>query len=452
MIPQFVRVAAIDNEQEHLDKIYSGLVSAGYWVMPFLYDLGTIVPTPPKPFNGVRIVFTDIHLLEGGMNNMAQQALAIMSSLKKIVCDGPYAVIFWTNHPDDAKAVFADIMARAESNGLVPPVGYGCIDKNLVLALDDNPERLPELIGQVSDAISACGALLLSISWEERVSQASIRSTHRLFELTKQPDNEGSLARWHKLLAYLSTEAVGDAQARLSPVAAMDAALLPILEDRLDVSAEYVTQLNDFLAQEFGNRPEEISKSSLNTHYLVSNLQNGAAASPSGRGVVSLIDRASWDQNYPELWGANCAEVLSAEFLLPVPKPDSKEFLDSLVPCVVTLTAECDDVQGKVYSYRYLLGVFVPFSKANKARYFTSTKSKYANLSIFEVGVLSLDLDGELKDYCLLVSCNRFFAKPTRDLLHVEPKLRLRRATLEELSHHYTTHARRPGVMRFPVQ
>ncbi|WP_146036400.1 hypothetical protein [Pseudomonas protegens] len=451
MIPQFVRVAAIDNEQDHLNQIYSALASAGYWVMPFLYDFGGITPSPSKPFNGVRIVFTDIHLFEGGMNNMAQHALAIMQSLKKIVCDGPYAIIFWTKHPDDAEAVFRDITARAEDLDLVLPVGYGCINKDLVLALEEKPDRLPELIEQINTAILNCGALLLSISWEERVSQAAIRSTHRLYELTKQPDNAGSLARWHKLLAFLSTQAVGSAQAALSPVAAMDAALLPILEDRLDLSAEHVAPLDEFLAREFGNRPEQISGSSLNTHYLVSNLQNSVGTSPAGRGVVSRIDRTSWDQNCPELWGASCSQVLASEFLWPTTKPDSQEFLDSLVPCVVTLTPECDDVQGKVYSYRYLLGVFVPFTKDSKARYFSTSKSKYSNLSIFEVGVISLDLDGVLKDYCLLVSCNRFFAKPTRDLLHVKPTLRLRRATLEELSHHYTTHARRPGVMRFFV-
>lgn len=449
MIPQFVRVAAIDNEQEHLDKIYSALVSAGYWVMPFLYDLGTIRPTPPQPFNGVRVIFSDIHLVDGGMNNMAQQTLAIMSSLKSIVCDGPYAIIFWTKYPDDAEKVYGEIIARAEAFGLTLPVGYGCIDKTLVLGLEDAPERLPELVEEIKTAILSCGALLLSISWEERVFQAAVRSTHRLFELARLPENGESLGRWHKLLAFLSTEAVGLAQAQATPVAAMDAALLPVLEDRLDVSAEYVAGLNTLLAEQFGNAPIGVSKSSLNTHYLVSVLSNPAVFLPSTRGMVSIVDRAGWDEACPDLWGASCNEVLGREFLMSVDYAKDGKVLNSLTPCVVTLTPECDDVQGKVYSYRYLLGVFIPVADVDRARYFSKKQAKYSNLSIFDVGVLSLDLGVGIKDYRLLVSCNRFFAKPVKDLLHVQPKLRLRRSTLEELSHHYTTHARRPGVMRF---
>lgn len=449
MIPQFVRVAAIDNEQEHLDKIYSALVSAGYWVMPFLFDLGTIKPTPPQPFNGVRIIFSDIHLGIGGMNNIAQHTLAIMSSLKKIVCDGPYVVIFWTAFPQDAKDVFAEMMNRAKDFDLVVPVGFGCIDKKLVLGLEQEPEQLADLTSQVNEAILSCGALLLSISWEERVFQAAVRSTHRLFDLTRAAGEEGALSRWHKLLAFLSTEAVGSAQAQTSPVAAMDAALLPVLEDRLDVSAEYVSGLNALLAEQFGHDPDGVSQSSLNTHYLVSVLTDPSGFQPSSRGMVSIVDRAGWDQACPELWGASCNEVLGHEFLMPGNYVGDNDFLNSLTPCVVTLTPECDDVQGKVYSYRYLLAVFIPVADVDKARYFSKKQRKYSNLSIFDVGVLSLDLGDGIKDYCLLVSCNRFFAKPVKDLLHVQPKLRLRRATLEELSHHYTTHARRPGVMRF---
>ncbi|KFE54204.1 hypothetical protein [Pseudomonas syringae] len=449
MIPQFVRVAAIDNEQSHLDKIYSALVSSGFWVMPFLYDFGTVKPTPPNPYNGIRIVFTDIHLVDGGMNNMAQQALAIIACLKKVVCDGPYVLIFWTKFPDDAKVVFEDIVARAKDNECVAPVAYGCMDKGLVLGLEEYPDRLPEILTQLNEAIESCGALLLSISWEERVSQAAIRSTYRLFDLAHQQSPSDPLTNWHQLLAYLSTEAVGEAQAAIAPVAAMDVALLPILEDRLHISFENVESLNELLGQQFG-KSNLVSKSALNAHYLVSTLSSSSKNSPSTRGVVSVIDRGAWDAHQLELWGQTCNDVLVKEFFLPAQKFD-KKFMDSLSPCVVTLTPECDDVQGKVGSYRYLLGVLIPYSDSVRSFYYSKSKRQYSNLSIFDVGVLSIDVGDGVKDYCLLISSNRFFAKPTTDLLHAVPKLRLRRATLEELSHHYATHARRPGVMRFSL-
>ncbi|HBN8469791.1 TPA: hypothetical protein ACOJM5_001890 [Pseudomonas putida] len=449
MIPKFVRVAAVDNERDHLEKIHSALVSAGFWAMPFLYDLGSVKPLPPSPYNGVRIIFSDIHLVDGGMNNMAQQALAIIACLKKIVCDGPYALIFWTQFPQDAEQVFREILART-GDDLIAPVGFGCIDKSLVLGLEENPERLPELLTQINVAIESCGALLLSISWEERVSQAAIRSTYRLFDLAHQKAAGGSLEQWHQLLAYLAVEAVGEPQARRTPVSAMDAALLPILEDRLHVSAEDVAPLNALLEEKIGAGTGAVSKSSLNAHYLVSTLGN-AAAFASSRGVVSVINKEGWDADQLELWGQTCNQVLVQEFFLSGQQNVDDALLGTLKPCVVTLTPECDDVQGKVGSFRYLLGVLIPYSEAVRGRYYSKSKRQYSNLSIFDVGVLSVDVGDGVKDYCLLISCNRFFAKPTAELLNVEPKLRLRRATLEELSHHYATHARRPGVMRFSV-
>lgn len=449
MIPKFVRVAAIDNEADHLKKIHSALVSAGLWAMPFLYDFGTVNPTPPNPYNGIRIIFTDIHLNDGGMNNMQQQALAVITCLKKIVCDGPYILIFWTSFPQDAEKVFKEITSRSSENELVAPVGYGCIDKSLVLGLEEDPGKLPDLLAQIDTAIESCGALLLSISWEERVSQAAIRSTYRLFNLAHQEDN--SLEQWHQLLAYLSTEAVGEVQARKSPVSALDAALLPILEDRLHTSTEDTNPLNSLLESKFGSGTGKVSKSSLNAHYLVSTLAKNTDTSSSSRGVVSIIDKESWDAEQSELWGGTCNDILIQEFFLAGQQDVDDNFKKQLKPCVVTLTPECDDVQGKVGSFRYLLGVLIPYSNTEKLRHYSKSKRQYSNLSIFDVGVLSVDVGDGLSDYCLLISCNRFFAKPTADLLHVEPKLRLRRATLEELSHHYATHARRPGVMRFSI-
>jgi len=450
MIPKFVRVAAIDNEQEHLEKIYSALVRAGYWVMPFLYDLGSVSPEPPSPYNGVRLIFTDIHLNDGGMNNMAQQALAIVSALKKIVCDGPYVVIFWTKFPTDAEEVFNNIKVRAKELELVPPVGYGCIDKNLVLTSDNS--NLVELKTQIDEAIKNSGALLLSVSWEERVSQAAVLTTHRLFELARSNENEDALTIWHKLLSFLSAQSVGEAQVQRAPIAAMDSALLPILEDRLTAAASHaVDSLGELLLTEDGNMPPSISCPSLNSHYLVSTLVADGGYLPSSRGVVSLIQRNEWDASQNDVWGCSCNDAIRKEFLLTTNQSLSDDKIDEIQPCLVTLTPECDDVQGKVVSYRYLFAVLVPFSDSNRSWYFSKSKKQYSNLSIFDAGVLSLDIGSGKSDYCLLISCNRFFARPTSELMNVTPKLRLRRATLEELSHHYATHSRRPGVMRFSL-
>lgn len=450
MIPNYIRVAAIDNDLDHLNKIYSGLVRAGFWVMPFHYDLGRISPMPPAPFNGVRLVFTDIHLSEGQMSNMPIHAMAIIESLKRIVCDGPYAIMFWTQYPEDADNVMQEIRIRAKEADFLLPVAYGCINKSLVIGSGEEPENLEEFKRQLDSEIHKCGALLLSISWEERVSQAAIKSTHRLFELSqKDSTGEESIVVWQKLLSSLSTSAVGTERANLAPSAAMDAALLPILEDRLQGTSSSVhSSLEQMLIDQFGNWPENVSKSSLNSHYLIEAISQPNTVLPSGRGVVSRISRTAWDENHPDKFGLSCSALVGKEFFL-IPPAEGSAILDSVIPCVVTLTPECDDVQGKVGAFRYLLAILVPCTDANRRLFYSRTKASYANLSIFSAGTLDLDIDDVREDYILLISCNRFFAKPDANLLHATPLLRLRRGVLEELSHHYATHARRPGVMRF---
>ena len=122
---------------------------------------------------------------------------------------------------------------------------------------------------------------------------------------------------------------------------------------------------------------------------------------------------------------------------------------------VVELGPECDHVQGKMSTHRYLLALLVPsaiigaFTGAAKGKKLSSTP-RYRNDSVMDVGRVALKnaVPGE---WHLLVSCRCFMALAAKTDVGGRPKLRFRRALIEEVAHRYATHARRPGVMRFYV-
>ncbi|AWH27823.1 hypothetical protein C1931_02085 [Stenotrophomonas sp. YAU14A_MKIMI4_1] len=443
-----MRVVAIDNDEDHLKKIYSALASAGYWVMPIWFDSGVLVPSPEGSVGGIRLIFSDIHLAEGRMHGVATHAEALISLLKRVVGDGPYAIVFWTQYPDDAQEMFAQVVDRVAAAGVSPPTHFGCIDKNLVLNAGDDDRLREQLVDLIAREVKKCGPLMLSVSWEERVFQAAASSTSRIYELAtgRHNDQHDKLDSWLALLGYLAKETVGK-EAEGLPVKAMDLALLPLLEDRLlnsSLSADH--ELQDVLRGHLGDRPKAVSASLLNGHYLLEVLGEDSTLGPAARGVVSVVDVSSWDGNFKSEFSSCWTDLVRNDFIF---EEKWGELPESLRPVLVTLTPECDDVQGKVLSHRYLFGVIFKSSELKLENYYSKKKGRFNSLAVFDVGVISLASGEDVSDHRLLISCNRFVARSGAQLLGVTPRYRLRRAVVEELAHHYATHARRPGVLRF---
>jgi hypothetical protein len=120
---------------------------------------------------------------------------------------------------------------------------------------------------------------------------------------------------------------------------------------------------------------------------------------------------------------------------------------------IVELGPECDHVQGKVSTHRYLLALLVPSAligaftggaKGKKA----PDSPRYRNESVLDAGKVSLKTTAP-GEWHLLVSCRCFMALASQNAIQGQPSFRLRRALIEEVAHRYVTYARRPGVMRF---
>ncbi|WP_141218236.1 hypothetical protein [Bordetella genomosp. 11] len=467
MIPFYSRVVAIDDNEDHLKKIVWGLGKAGFCPIPFLFQDGELENAPSSPIEGIRVVFTDIHMVGGGPQNERLHASNIIRSLRKIVALGPYVLIFWSQYPEDHELILRLIDERAAASGVFPPVGYGVVDKNDVFSVDAaeggdqfNPEQLRELILQ---QLQGHSTMAIAASWEDRVGRAAARTTDRLFDLVKSADRP--VDGWTQLLAHLASEATGMRVARAEPSRALDSALLPLLEDRLcqfdaslpAVAEDFQPLLERIPDQGKVERPAVVSAAHLNTSYLLEELRADPVHLPSGRGVVTVLSTRFVNSGpFIEAFGYEKHDLIRREFATKTTISDEDAGRTKLL--VVELGPECDHVQGKLSTQRYLLSLLVPvelidpFTGQQNKETGGKIKRRLNNISVLDLGRFVLreqTPDIAAGDWHLLVSCRCFMAMSSTHHVDGVPRFRLRRTQMDEIVHHYTTHARRPGVMRF---
>jgi hypothetical protein len=466
MIPSYSRVIAIDDVEDHLKKIVWGLGKAGFCAVPFLFQDGRLEDPPASPIHGIRVVFTDIHMVGGGPQNERLHATNIISSIRSVIAPGPYVLIFWSQYPGDHEAISRLITERALKSRIAPPIGYGVINKNEVFQVDSaagaddqfDPERLRELI---FEQLRPHSMLAVAASWEDRASCAAARTTDRLFELVKAARTP--VDAWAKLLAHLACEATGRVGARAEPSRALDIALLPLLEDRLSqlshqsavVKEDLQPLLEKIPVAGRAKRPAEVSIAQLNTSYLIEELHPDSAHLASGRGIISVLGGGFLNSGpFIEAFGHEKHDLVRREFATRKKLSDADARRTKLL--VVELGPECDHVQGKLSTQRYLLALLVP---ADLIAPFSGQQSeeqeferRLSNASVLDLGKFALTErvpDITAGEWHLLVSCRCFMAMSSTRQISGTPRLRLRRTQMDEIVHHYTTHARRPGVMRF---
>jgi hypothetical protein len=463
MIPRHSRVVAIDDVEDHLQKIVWGLGKAGFCAMPFLFLDGMLENPPDQPLPGVRIVFSDIHLVGGGPNNEKTHAANIIRCLKRTVADGPYVLIFWSQFPGDSEHIAALISERAVEAKLTAPIGYASIDKNEVFNIPavggDDAFNANKLRGLILERLKPFKTLSVALSWEDRAARAAARTTDRLYEVVAAA--EKPTVAWEQLLAYLACETVGHGEAARDLKSALDGALLPLLEDQLSLignepgaPSEDLKSLHDLVsAAAPPTRPPSVAASQLNTSYLIEEVGAGVAWLSWSRGMVTELGTTFINSGpFVRAFGHDDGSLMRQEFATRNLTADEKR---SAKLHVVELGPECDHVQAKVSTHRYLLALLIPTALLEAFNGGVTKPGKspqYRNDSVFDAGKFSLRAlsnGGQREEWHLLISCRCFMSLAAKAPIEGKPRFRLRRALLEDVAHRYSTHARRPGVMRF---
>lgn len=468
MIDHSCPVIVLDNDKQELWEISHGLAVCGLPIMPHLIINGQLERKPTKPYEGVRVLFTDLHVLDIA-NKPEQYVSALVNFIRQLINPSTYLIVFWSAYPGEADEAWSLLVSRlktVKAEDLIP-FAYRVLDKTEVKEISSDDEKVAtKATENVKQSIAAIfndfPQLQSFMHWESCASRAASATSNELIDKLNRggipfTDNVAVKAT----LKRMSQEALGYPHAPNAPTKGVYQALIPIAQDWLNKEAEKGA-LDQFLAltgREKTPLPQEAEGkpklASLLNDFFIHSERDGLKSSE--RGVVIRLSEEFLTNKelglIQEIGMSETAgdwrEAICVEFLLNFSRPATKEQEDikSKVQAanvlVIELSADCDYAQDKPRSHRYLLSLFV--SLTDLKLFYSTKKREAANESIFVTPEMTLGgVPGRL-----LVSCRVFLTRPYQGTVEGTAVTRMRQEVLSQIAHHYATHMRRPGTIAF---
>jgi hypothetical protein len=460
MIEQACPVVVLDDQREELWQVAHGLGLCGLPVMPHLVREGRLEKAPVEPYSGVRLLFTDLHLLGSTQGKPEQYVSALIKFLQILIRPSNYLIVFWSAYAHEAEEAWALLSARVPQGYL--PMSYEWLPKELAsnACHEDEAVSAParaELEAKVRAVIDKVPQLKALMNWEGAVSKAAASTTNELLRTLvmgkasiKHPDQVRAV------LVRMTQEAMGYPYAPSDAARGLTQALLPMVQDTLErgTASRGQVELAEFLA--IGDeKPVDLP-----TNELLPYLNNffvhaeGDVVDPLDRGAVVRFEPAylAGADGFTRDVGlmddpGDWREAVCREFFIgwnskkgDAAAVNAKAELREASVYAVELSAVCDHAQDKQRSQRFLFAIFVPPKQTNFLN-----KRKTANEAIYVTPEITLD--GVVGN--LLVSCRVFLSRPYRQMVAGVAVTRLRKDVVDELSHLYATHMRRPGKIAF---
>lgn len=464
MIEHSCPVIVLDDVKQELWEISHGLGVCGLPIMAHWINSGKLEREPTKPYEGVRILFTDLHVLGSTQSRPEQYVSALVKFIQKLISPSAYLIVFWSAFPEEAVAAWDLLVSRLKTAGAenLTPFAYRVLDKAEVKNISDEDEVVAAKAAEnVAKSISAIfdefPQLRTFMQWESCASRAASATSNELIgKLNKGgvPFTDSGAVK--ATLKRMSQEALGLPHAPNAPTKGVYQALVPIAQDWLGKEAEKGA-LDEFLEltekkttplpQQAAGKPK---LESLLNDFFIHSEREGLDASERGA-VIQLAEgflESKGDGLVAEIGLARAdgewREAISMEFALNSEKQELvKQWLDAKRVFVVELSADCDYAQDKPRSHRFLLAVFVPL--ADLSKFYSSGKNKYAHDAIYATPEITIGgIEGKL-----LVSCRIFLARPYKGTVQGAAVTRMRQDVLSEIAHHYSTYMRRPGKIAF---
>lgn len=468
MIDHSCPVIVLDDERPELWQIAHGLAVCGLPIMSHWIDHGKLERKPELPYEGVRILFTDLHVLGPTQKNPEQYVSALVSFIQQLVAPSTYLVVFWSGYSDDAEAAWKLLVSRlktAKADNLTP-FAYRVLDKTDVKQIaDDDPNIAAKATANVqksiADIFDAFPQLRSLMQWESCASRAASATSNELIgKLNKGgiPFTESGAVK--ATLKRMSQEALGLPHAPKAPTKGVYQALIPIAQDFLNKEAGKgaLDKFLDLTTTELTPLPQQPQgapalKSLLNDFFI--HTEQGDLKLSDRGAVIRLSEDYLKDQDrglVPEIGLARTKgdwrDAVCVEFAHKYLKESTeiqtalKTKLDPKNIYVVELSADCDYAQDKTRSHRFLLALFVPTS--DPLPFYSNSKGG-ANDAIYATQEITLGgVQGRL-----LISCRIFLTRPYKGSVEGTVVTRMRQEVLSEIAHHYSTHMRRPGKIAF---
>ena len=461
-------VIVLDDVKQELWEISHGLGVCGLPIMSHWINGGRLEREPAKPYEGVRILFTDLHVLGSTQSKPEQYVSALVKFIQQLIGPSAYLIVFWSAYPEEAAAAWDFLVSRLKTSGAehLTPFAYRVLDKAEVKDVSDPDDVIAaKATDTVKNSIEAIfndfPQLRSFMQWESCASRAASATSNELIDKLYKggiPFTDGVAVK--ATLKRMSQEALGLPHAPSAPTKGVYQALMPIAQDWLNKEAEKGvldefldlsgTEITPFPNQSIGKPKLTCLLNDFFIHSERSDLKSserGAVIRLSAgflqsdeKGLVQEIGLTKTNGDWRE---AICVEFAHA--FAKASQEDrisQKAKLDPKNVYVVELSADCDYAQDKKRSHRFLLALFVP---TNDSVPFYSKSKGSANDAIYVTPEITLgDVQGRL-----LISCRIFLTRPYQGTVEGATVTRIRQEVLSEIAHLYATHMRRPGKIAF---
>lgn len=469
MIDHSCPIIVIDDEKQELWEIAHGLGLCGLPIVPHLIVNGRLERNIASPCEGIRILFTDLHVLGPVHSKPEQYVSALVNIIRQLISPSTYLIVFWSAFPEEAEMAWGLLVARLNTMGAegLVPFNYCVLDKTEVKNISDEDEAISlkateNVRKSIRDIFDKFPQLRSFMQWESSMSRAASATSNELIGKL----NDGGIEFTNcdavrDTLKRMSQEALGFPHAYKTPTKGVFQALMPITQDWLNKESDKGV-LDQFLGLTDSVKialPKGAvgcpNLASLLNDFFIHSEQSDLKISERGAviqlaedflerkdtGLVHEIGLATQDGDWRE---AMCMEfAIGFSNLDESKKEEAKSKLNPSEIFAVELSADCDYAQDKARSLRFLLAIFVPAT--NIRQFYSETKKSCAHDAIYMTP--DITIGGTVGR--LLISCRVFLTRPYQRTLEGSTVTRIRQEVLSEIAHRYVTHVRRPGKIAF---
>lgn len=424
------RYVIVDDERDQLRLLVDSLHSVGAPCVGVHY---TGKPLDRAAFAGVRVLFSDLFLLQGVTQPMLQYA-ALEGMLRANVdpaIGGPYLLIIWTTHDEKVEGLRTYLRERLDPR--LRPLAVLTLDKK------DFLDGQPGLAEAVHERVNASPQIRALVAWEVDVLSAAGATLAAVTDLVpaENRDVDDFSALLDGILSRLAVAYAGRPNVTADRRGAINGALAPILADRIAnaPARPELAGIWDAAVTTHQNLPpiDDAQGGRMNRMLHIAIPPAEPVAATDWGATLLLPDAVHADEPMLDRFGMRYKEIMSQVFRIE--KADRAR----CTPVLVRIGAVCDFAQRKPGPLPYLLGLIVPSDIAHKD--IAQLKSELAS------PVFLLDeAQGPVR---LLVNA-RFQISLVSPPAEFTPLFRIREQMLATIVAHASEYQTRPGVVKLP--
>jgi hypothetical protein len=345
------RVLVVDDKPAEAIPILTALGEAG---VGCVYVKGDKAEELPTKLAGIRLVFLDMRLGEGGdQKSVLSKTLSV---LKKCISENtmPLVVVCWTRHPDDVAAFKA--MVTQDFPGLM-----GDYIVAMPKPTSGSPDKWRNTLRRIEKILRPYDALGLLWQWENVLHEAATETSQTLADTSaRMGANSNSVAAWQEgmfsvcrelIRAYAGKisdgKAVSNALFHMINELAMDRIHHAVLKGSLPCADKLIPHSDSDLGLDDTSR--------LNQMILVEPVTRDDTSM--GPGFVYVQSRGT----------ANCLFKKLGIGIKLIRKYIKGQLAKPIIPILIEMSPACDFAQGQRDVCTFIAGLLVPVDPSRKS-------------------------------------------------------------------------------------